>query len=206
MPETATKYSRVMLKISGEALMGDQGYGLHPPTVERIAREMAVAAGFCMRYAKLRAALAQHVEARAVVDLTIAQQHRGDARFALGVVHRADPVQIERDVAALRDQALIQLDEKAKVGLLCWGTTAGPCRGAVFLAEQESLPLAMLQVQMLSPLPVANAATAGTAQTGGLAVACRLFPDYDITPTLDLLDAERSTLLAALTFAAAFAI
>ncbi|MAN16173.1 MAG: UMP kinase [Dinoroseobacter sp.] len=33
-------YSRVMLKISGEALMGDLGYGLHPPTVERIAREV----------------------------------------------------------------------------------------------------------------------------------------------------------------------
>ena len=36
----ATKYKRVMLKISGEALMGDQGFGLHPPTVERIAREV----------------------------------------------------------------------------------------------------------------------------------------------------------------------
>ncbi|MDA8586606.1 UMP kinase [Rhodobacteraceae bacterium] len=33
-------YSRVLLKISGEALMGDTGYGLHPPTVERIAREV----------------------------------------------------------------------------------------------------------------------------------------------------------------------
>ena len=31
---------RVMLKISGEALMGDQGYGLHPPTVQRIAEEV----------------------------------------------------------------------------------------------------------------------------------------------------------------------
>ena len=41
IPETPqTKYKRVMLKISGEALMGDQGYGLHPPTVERIAREV----------------------------------------------------------------------------------------------------------------------------------------------------------------------
>jgi uridylate kinase len=29
-----------MLKISGEALMGDQGFGLHPPTVQRIAREV----------------------------------------------------------------------------------------------------------------------------------------------------------------------
>lgn len=33
-------YDRVMLKISGEALMGDQGYGLHPPTVQRIADEI----------------------------------------------------------------------------------------------------------------------------------------------------------------------
>ena len=35
-----TKYNRVMLKISGEALMSDQGFGLHPPTVQRIAREI----------------------------------------------------------------------------------------------------------------------------------------------------------------------
>ena len=35
-----TTYKRVLLKISGEALMGDQGYGLNPPTVDRIAREV----------------------------------------------------------------------------------------------------------------------------------------------------------------------
>ena len=33
-------YKRVLLKISGEALMGDQQFGLHPPTVERIAKEI----------------------------------------------------------------------------------------------------------------------------------------------------------------------
>ncbi|MEO1919128.1 MAG: UMP kinase, partial [Paracoccaceae bacterium] len=40
--ENSTKppYSRVLLKISGEALMGDQQFGLHPPTVERIAKEI----------------------------------------------------------------------------------------------------------------------------------------------------------------------
>ena len=37
---TKISYKRVLLKISGEALMGDLGYGLHPPTVERIAREI----------------------------------------------------------------------------------------------------------------------------------------------------------------------
>ncbi|MCB5409776.1 UMP kinase [Pseudogemmobacter faecipullorum] len=38
--EPGVKYSRVMLKISGEALMGDQGYGLNPRTVARIANEV----------------------------------------------------------------------------------------------------------------------------------------------------------------------
>ncbi len=37
-PDTA--FRRVLLKISGEALMGNQGYGLYPPTVEKIAREV----------------------------------------------------------------------------------------------------------------------------------------------------------------------
>ena len=39
-PSPKTTFTRVMLKISGEALMGDQGFGLHPPTVERVAREV----------------------------------------------------------------------------------------------------------------------------------------------------------------------
>ena len=39
-PPKKTNYKRVLIKISGEALMGPQGYGLHPPTVERIAREI----------------------------------------------------------------------------------------------------------------------------------------------------------------------
>ena len=33
-------YKRVLIKISGEALMGDTQFGLHPPTVERIAGEI----------------------------------------------------------------------------------------------------------------------------------------------------------------------
>ena len=35
-----TSFKRIMLKISGEALMGDQGYGISPPTIERIASEV----------------------------------------------------------------------------------------------------------------------------------------------------------------------
>ena len=35
-----TRYKRVLLKISGEALMGDQDYGLNPAMVEQIARDV----------------------------------------------------------------------------------------------------------------------------------------------------------------------
>lgn len=43
-PDSSTTHGRpwkrVLLKVSGEALMGDQGYGIHPPTVNRIAGEI----------------------------------------------------------------------------------------------------------------------------------------------------------------------
>lgn len=35
------KYNRVLLKISGEALMGDQTHGIHSPTILRVANEIA---------------------------------------------------------------------------------------------------------------------------------------------------------------------
>lgn len=37
---SSPKYKRVLLKLSGEGLMGDQGFGLDPDTVERIAGEV----------------------------------------------------------------------------------------------------------------------------------------------------------------------
>ena len=35
------QFKRVVLKLSGEALAGQQGYGIHPGTVERYAKEIA---------------------------------------------------------------------------------------------------------------------------------------------------------------------
>ena len=43
MPNTP-KYRRVLLKVSGEALMGDQQFGIDVATVDRIARDVAEAA------------------------------------------------------------------------------------------------------------------------------------------------------------------
>ncbi|MBJ6761742.1 UMP kinase [Myxococcaceae bacterium JPH2] len=41
MPDTTLPYKRVLLKLSGEALMGEGKYGIHPPTLLRIAEEIA---------------------------------------------------------------------------------------------------------------------------------------------------------------------
>ena len=38
---TAPRYRRVMLKLSGEALMGQQNYGLEPKFVAEIAQDVA---------------------------------------------------------------------------------------------------------------------------------------------------------------------
>jgi uridylate kinase len=41
MPRADCKYHRVLLKLSGEALMGDQAYGLDPAITARLAAEIA---------------------------------------------------------------------------------------------------------------------------------------------------------------------
>lgn len=41
MKETPVLYKRVLLKLSGEALMGDLDYGIDPPVIKRIANEIA---------------------------------------------------------------------------------------------------------------------------------------------------------------------
>ena len=38
------RYGRVMLKLSGEALAGEQGFGIEPQTIQSICRELAEAA------------------------------------------------------------------------------------------------------------------------------------------------------------------
>jgi uridylate kinase len=40
-PSNKLKYRRVLLKLSGEALMGDESYGIDPNVIERIAGEIA---------------------------------------------------------------------------------------------------------------------------------------------------------------------
>ncbi|MGZ3408030.1 MAG: UMP kinase [Polyangia bacterium] len=41
MGEPAPRFKRILLKLSGEALMGDTGFGIEPSVIERIASEIA---------------------------------------------------------------------------------------------------------------------------------------------------------------------
>ena len=40
-PPKTPRFKRILLKVSGEALMGDGKYGIHPPTLTQIATEIA---------------------------------------------------------------------------------------------------------------------------------------------------------------------
>ncbi len=40
-PLSAPRFKRILLKLSGEALMGPGGFGIDPPTLEGIASEVA---------------------------------------------------------------------------------------------------------------------------------------------------------------------
>ena len=40
MPTTKPKYQRILLKLSGEALMGGDAFGINRPTIERIVSEI----------------------------------------------------------------------------------------------------------------------------------------------------------------------
>lgn len=37
---TDLKYKRIVLKLSGEALAGDQGFGIHPPVIKRSLKKL----------------------------------------------------------------------------------------------------------------------------------------------------------------------
>jgi len=43
MSDNPLEYRRVLLKLSGEALMGDLDYGIEPKVIQRIAAEIAIA-------------------------------------------------------------------------------------------------------------------------------------------------------------------
>ena len=76
MAETPA-YKRILLKLSGEALMGEDSYGINRPTIERIVSEIAEVAGLGVEGTK-------HSIVRADVDHSVRHRWRGVDLVACG--------------------------------------------------------------------------------------------------------------------------
>ncbi len=151
-------YRRVLLKLSGEALMGDDAYGINQATIERMVREIAdivglgvelavvIGGGNIFRGVALGAggmdrATADYMGMLATVMNSLALQ---DALRQVGVVARVQSaLKIEQVVEPyIRPKALRYLEER-KVVIFAAGTgnpffttdTAAALRGAEIGAE-----------------------------------------------------------------------
>ena len=56
------KYNRIVLKLSGEALAGEKGFGINPPVIKKIAEEIKQVCDLRSRLHRLRRG--QHVARR----------------------------------------------------------------------------------------------------------------------------------------------
>ena len=50
-PSRTLKYRRILLKLSGEALMGDQNFGIDPKVLDRMAVEIGQLIGWGFKWA-----------------------------------------------------------------------------------------------------------------------------------------------------------
>jgi len=158
MTGSGRRYKRVLLKLSGEALMGDDAYGINRATIERMARDVADAVGLGVELAivigggnifrglapgasGMDRATADYMGMLATVMNSLALQ---DALRAAGVPARVQSaLKIEQVVEPyIRPKALRYLEE-GKVVIFAAGTgnpffttdTAAALRGAEIGAE-----------------------------------------------------------------------
>jgi uridylate kinase len=158
MTEPAIRCKRVLLKLSGEALMGDDSYGINRATIERMAREIQgvvalgvelaivigggnIFRGVAPGAAGMDRATADYMGMLATVMNALALQ---DALRAVGVTARVQSaLKIEQVVEPyIRPKALRYLEE-GKVVIFAAGTgnpffttdTAAALRGAEIGAE-----------------------------------------------------------------------
>ncbi|HEY5632265.1 MAG TPA: UMP kinase [Burkholderiaceae bacterium] len=158
MPHSAPAFRRVLLKLSGEALMGEDAYGISRGTIERIVRDIAevsalgveiavvigggnIFRGVALGAAGMDRATADYMGMLATVMNSLALQ---DALRQVGVVARVQSaLKIEQVVEPyIRPKALRYLEE-GKVVIFAAGTgnpffttdTAAALRGAEIGAE-----------------------------------------------------------------------
>src|SRR5688572_21563377 len=105
-------YKRILLKISGEALMGNQGYGIHPEVLDLVAGEIADVANLAVEVAVVVGAgnIFRGVQARGMDRAT------GDYVGMLATVMNAVSLQqaIEKRGVTTRVQSAIPMSQLAE--------------------------------------------------------------------------------------------
>ena len=111
-PDRKPAYKRVLLKISGEALMGDQSYGIHPEVLNHVAKAIADASKLGVEVAVVVGAgnIFRGAQARGMDRAT------GDYVGMLATVMNAVTLQeaIERQGVTTRVQSAIPMSQLAE--------------------------------------------------------------------------------------------
>ena len=122
-------YKRILLKLSGEALMGDDAFGINRATIERMVAEVclgkvgAVAAQEVSRFARNSRDWQQLIEMCRVFDTVLVDQETvyaprlGNDRLLLGLKGSLN----EYELDLLRQRSLAARHEKARRGELVVG-------------------------------------------------------------------------------------
>lgn len=137
MPETAPQYRRILLKLSGEALMGEEDYGIDPKVIGRLADEIieastsgvqigvVIGGGNIFRGAGLAAAgmdrvTGDHMGMLATVINALAMQDALEKRGAYARVMSAIPIHDVCEDYILR--RAVRHIEKGRIAIFAAGT------------------------------------------------------------------------------------
>ena len=102
------KYKRILLKLSGEELMGDEGFGIDPKVLDRMALEIGQLVGIGVQVGLVIGGRGIRITVPAVVgfkpnsDLRMAFSISGTRFFSHGVTDRVLESSTETEAAWLR--------------------------------------------------------------------------------------------------------
>jgi uridylate kinase len=162
----APRWSRVLLKLSGEALAGDQGFGFDATAISRLARDIADAAqtgvqlaivvgggnvlrgGHAVAQLGMQRVAADHIGMLATVQNAIAMQ---DALEKLGVATRVQTAisMVEFAEPFIRRRAIRHL-EKGRIVIMAGGT------GNPFFSTDTAAALRALEIGAGAVLKATN--------------------------------------------------
>ncbi len=121
-------YRRVVVKVSGEALMGPEGFGIHQPTLERIAADL-VATQRAWRRARHRGRRRQHLPRREGIGKGHSARDRRHHGHAGDGHERAGALETAIEQAGARARTMSALGDAGDLRDLRAAACPAPSRG-----------------------------------------------------------------------------